>query len=545
MSQFDIKDLLKQGKITEAYNEAIDAVKLSNNSWTRMRMFWVLREMCEQWSIPLQQADYTRSILKQMAWLLSTPIENKDFLQREYREIEMQLLPLGVEMMRYYRWSKKDANAAYQQLIEDKSIRANELHWALQELYGWVLLNYLKRSQTREDLHAQKQILFHYLQLQNRRPSPLHSQVLNFALRLYKERNGFSLSQFVVLWNTRLLSKEDYEVFNTETASIPPLFVRTFHELGKECRVSHAYKLLYGVNEAHKREASEMLQKYAFPQLEQKLKTSLNEEERWNALLQYTQAYSIGGPSEYLSRVLTWTLYLLENSNQPDSYDFIAFMKAWNIKNFRPQDWLSSYPSPRPLPPLAERAIIQCIKQVAPPHKPSNNIWEWMIGLCNEALKQSTNQMRILRCLAKVFLWSDDKTNAHTIYTRIALLHPHIYYAWEGLSLCIDDKPLQLAFILKALSSTGLTLKATFRLQIRAALLLHAIHNNEVSLYFLQQIDLDSIDAQSELSNTYRHLLNLISPTTISRPLNNKEKEYYQWMTSHYIKDIGLEICNN
>lgn len=168
-----------------------------------------------------------------------------------------------------------------------------------------------------------------------------------------------------------------------------------------------------------------------------------------------------------------------------------------------------------------------------------------MIGLCNEALKQSTNQMRILRCLAKVFLWSDDKTNAHTIYTRIALLHPHIYYAWEGLSLCVDDKPLQLAFILKALSSTGLTRKATFRLQIRAALLLHAIHNNEVSLYFLQQIDLDSLDAQSELSNTYRHLLNLISPTTISRPLNNKEKEYYQWMTSHYIKDIGLEICNN
>lgn len=107
MSQFDIKDLLKQGKITEAYNEAIDAVKLSNNSWTRMRMFWVLREMCEQWSIPLQQADYTRSILKQMAWLLSTPIENKHCLQREYREIEMQLLPLGVEMMKYYRWSKR------------------------------------------------------------------------------------------------------------------------------------------------------------------------------------------------------------------------------------------------------------------------------------------------------------------------------------------------------------------------------------------------------------------------------------------------------
>lgn len=542
MAVFDIKILRKQGRLLEAYDEAIEAIKCSNDSWNRMRMFWVLRDMCEQWSIPLQQTDCTKSIMKQMEWLLTTPIEDRPILQRAYREVAMQLLPQGIEMVKYYRQSKTNAAAAYRQITSDNSIHPLQLHWALQELYGWILLFFLKQNHSWINTHQQKRILYQYLQLQNRRPSLLHSQVLHYALSLYKNTKSFSFSRFVTLWNTATFRNEDFDEINTEYASIPSLFYRTFRELAKENDSTHAFEFLSKVSNAHKGEAARILQERAFAQLERTLQQSETEQEKWNALLQYTCSYSQGGPSECLSRVLSWAISLLEHSDLPGSYDFLAFMTTWNLNNFRTKDWISPSLSRQPTYALAERALIQCLKQVCPPHTVNKHTWEWIVGFCNEALKQSQDPSRILRYLGKVFLWMEDIVNARYVYARLAQMHPQAYYVWEGFAECsIHDFSLQLSLLLKALSSANLSTKARSRLQVKAAQALYSLNQAGASLHMLNQVEKSSLVSQLEILNTYDQLIASIPPSTNPRPLNSTDIEYYHWKARTFAEEMGIE----
>lgn len=542
MSVFDIKKLRKQGRLLEAYDEAIEAIKCSNDSWNRMCMFLVLRDMCEQWSIPLQQTDCTKSIMKQMEWLLTTPIENRSILQRAYREVAMQLLPQGIELVKYYRLSKTNAAAAYQQITSDHSIDPQQLHWALQELYGWILLFFLKQNHSKINIAQQKRILYQYLLLQNERPSLLHSQILHYVLGLYKQTKSFSLSQFVALWNTAAFRKDDFEEINTEYASIPSLFYRTFRELAKENDSAHAFELLSKLGNAHKREAALILQESAFPKLERTLQQAQTEQEKWEVLLQYTHSYSHGGPSECLSRVLSWAISLLEHSDHPDNYDFLALMATWNLNNFRTKDWLPPSISRQPTYALAERALILCLKQVCPPHIVNKQTWEWIIGFCNEALKQSPTSSRILRYLGKVFLWIEDIVNARYVYVRLAQMHPHAYYAWEGFAECsVHDLSLRLSLLLKALSSANLSAIALSRLQVKTAQALYSLNLPEVSLHMLNQIEKPSLASQPEMLKTYDHLIASIPSSTIPHPLSSTDIEYYHWKTRTFAEEMGIE----
>lgn len=542
MSVFDIKILRKQGRLLEAYDEAIEAIKCSNDSWNRMRMFWVLRDMCEQWSIPLQQTDCTKSIMKQMEWLLTTPIEDRPILRRAYREVAMQLLPQGIEMVKYYRLSKKNAAAAYRQITSDNSIVPQRLHWALQELYGWILLFFLKQNHSRINIPQQKRILYQYLLLQNERPSLLHSQILHYALSLYKQTKSFSLSQFVALWNTAAFRKDDFDEIQTEYASIPSLFYRTFRELAKENNSTLASEILSKVSNAHKGEAAHILQESAFPQLERTIQQAQTEQEKWEALLQYIRSYNQGGPSECLSRVLSWAISLLEHSDKPDSYDFLALMATWNLNNFRTKDWFPPSISRQSTYALAERALIQCLKQVCPPHTINKQTWEWIIGFCNEALKQSPTPTRILRYLGKVFLWMEDVVNARYVYTRLAQMLPHAYYAWEGFAECsLHDSSLQLSLLLKALSSDNLSAIALSRLQVKTAQALYSLNLSEVSLHMLNQIEKPSLASQPEMLKTYNHLIASIPSSTIPHPLRSTDIEYYHWKARTFAEEMDIE----
>lgn len=160
MSVREVTSLRRAGRLKEALAMAEADLKEKNDEWTQSSLFWVLYDCCCKKLAP------TGNVL-----------EVPDLLQR------MQtLLP-----------SMKD----------DEGLG--------KEQYGWTIYKFLSVHWCALTSQQVRRLLLGYLGCGNKRPSPLHSAILVFALRYNKDDSAFNFLKFFQMWGCDQFLEEDWQ----------------------------------------------------------------------------------------------------------------------------------------------------------------------------------------------------------------------------------------------------------------------------------------------------------------------------------------------
>ena len=226
MSVRDVTNLRKEGRLNEALELARRELNEDPNEWTRMSLFWVLRDFAMNQFVPTNNLEQARYCLDQMEELLPDMMDDNGAGERAYQNLYKLILPNANEIKQISDMSKTNPNEAYQRITEKFGIDAKNIDPKLHEDFGWIVYRYMKANSDQLTSIQIRCLLRDYMQLQNERPSLLHSMILNYALNFSKGHSDFSFYKFFMLWGAKNLRYDDYQEGWADGHDIPSLTSR-------------------------------------------------------------------------------------------------------------------------------------------------------------------------------------------------------------------------------------------------------------------------------------------------------------------------------
>jgi len=216
MSVKDVTWLRKSGRLDEAYELACQELDEDENMWTRMSMFWVLRDYVQNVHIPNGDMVSARLCIYEMKDLLPHMMDDSGAGERAYQSLCRRVMPGAEEIRTLSDLSKSDPVGAYRKAMEKFPSAWVTLGEELHEDFGWMVYRYLKANGGKLSSEQVGVVLQGYMSLKNERPSLLHSMILIFALGYSKEHVDFDFLAFFRWWDSRNLRCEDWEKGRSE-----------------------------------------------------------------------------------------------------------------------------------------------------------------------------------------------------------------------------------------------------------------------------------------------------------------------------------------
>lgn len=361
MSVKEVFTLRRVGKLKAAFNLARRELYEQPSRWTRMSMFWVIRDLAMQRYLPVQNEERLHLCLCVMEILLPDMIDDNGAGERACRDLCLLIHPNANEIRLALKRSETKPNEAYQMMTNLFGRDAKLLHNELHEDFGWILYRYMKANTDQFTSVQIRRLLKDYIQLRNRRPSLLHSVILKYALNFSKEHYDFNFYSFFLLWGAENLSLEDYlKKKLVNGCEMPTLLHRICCTILKSNAVFNA---------------SDFISKFEYPELVvdtlrqafwEKL-VCLHKEDKTESLFQafdeYATNYSALGPSRWHSEILKTACRFMVDVYQ---IKFISFFIKWGgLENLRREDWKKETDAEgKELPSLAETASTKCFEMV-------------------------------------------------------------------------------------------------------------------------------------------------------------------------------------
>lgn len=231
MSIAEAEKLRKEGRLQEAYREAMGALRIDMcNTEKQASLFRVLCDMCEQFVVTDKKDDFDK-LLYYLEELLSAISDEHHENERLYVRLLAAKNPDGVALIKAFHLAKAKPVEAF------KNVRAfidkpSSIPQSLHESLGWIVYLYLRQSKQQNlSAAAVSQLLHSYLTLQLPLPSLLHSQILNFAIYFAKEHAEFDFYSFFIDWGAQNFRQEDMKRYMLNGKTIHSLMSRTFQAL--------------------------------------------------------------------------------------------------------------------------------------------------------------------------------------------------------------------------------------------------------------------------------------------------------------------------
>ena len=451
MSVKDVTNLRKEGKLQEAYDLALQELNEDPNEWTNMSMFWVLRDYAQRIYIPANNLEKARICLDQMRKLLPVMIDDSGAGERAYQALYKQILPNASEIKAAVDLSKSNPIEAYNTAVAKFGNDGRALDRSLHEDFGWVIYRYLKANNENLTNLQIRELLRDYMQLENERPSLLHSVILNFALNLSKANNGFNFYNFLILWGINNLREEDFENGYKDGHDIPSLVNRL-------CKTIIDSEQKFNVSEfvgefSHKSIVVEGLRQYYFWKLMNLYKEN-QLSQLWESFEYYANEYSALGASHWHSEILKIANRFMVNEH---SFRFCSFVRKWyGNGNFQGGDWRKEKTEDgKEFPSLVVKTAKKCYETVkaAMPNGVEDETLKWLKELLEQVSTHETEDDWSIRNYANVCLWCGDEKQAIATYKSLLTRMGDKYYFWSELADCIkDDNQLRIGLLLKAKS---------------------------------------------------------------------------------------------
>lgn len=450
MAVKEVTCLRKSGKLKEALILAQKDLKENPDEWTRMSLFWVLRDCVQNIFIPNNQISEAKPFLKKMASLLPHMMDDNGAGERAYEALYRAILPNSAEIKSLVELSKNQPETAYNTFIQKFGTDGSAIDEGLHEDYGWIIYRYLKGKTESLPSNQVRRLLRDYMQLSNERPSLLHSVFLNLAIGLSRQVEGFNFYKFFLMWGADNLRREDFRDGYVDGHDIPSLISRICRCIVESgCEFDTA--TLLSQCDIHKNEVLEHLRQSYF----WKLMTFYREGRRtdlYNSISSYASSFSSYGGSHWHSEILKLACRVMVDG---DAYRFVNFFKVWDGEgNIQSDDWKHEtddkgnvYASIGVKSAKKAFQIIESSIEL----KTNLALVGWLKGLYSRVVENNKDDDWSIRNFATICIWKGDVDEAITLYKRLLVDMGEKYYLWTELASCIsNNNQLAIGLLLKA-----------------------------------------------------------------------------------------------
>ena len=443
MSFKEVTSLRKAGRLQDAYNMAKADLEQEKSKWTYSAMFWVLSDYGKQY-IAQGQQDKARECLDEMINLLDGMDDNEGYAEKAINYLHRQLIPNWNLVYNMSELAKAgNVEEAFEKLTEVH--KSAPLDAALHEDFGWVIYRYLNKSYEKIGSVNARKALAVYMDLENERPSLLHSQILNVATKVSEKYDDFKFLPFLRMWGVMNFSDDDFCTSYWEGKEISPLVERI---------IERCFKLGYTLDEVQEafevnpriNNVVDIFSRYSFFEISKLYKGEVS------LLIKSIDDYlnAINGKeikNEFHSKILS--MYLRKLPEEEIS-QVIPALGKWGFNSFRKEDWAREEYEEKEMPSLVEKAIGRYLKALKLRQYQDTNVA--FTELLNEAISRYTDGDQLERNLALIRIAQGEKAEALSIYRNL-LLKLNRYYVWKELSDATDDKTLKISALCKAIIS--------------------------------------------------------------------------------------------
>ena len=127
-------------------------------------------------------------------------LDNEGIAERTVSSLRKRIIPNRELVYNMSELSKAgNVEEAYNRLVEVH--KNTPLDPALHEDFGWVIFRYLNNKYEEIGSLNSRKALHCYINLENERPSRLHSQMLNLATKISEKYEDFKFLPFLDMWN--------------------------------------------------------------------------------------------------------------------------------------------------------------------------------------------------------------------------------------------------------------------------------------------------------------------------------------------------------
>src|SRR5690606_38109898 len=176
------------------------------DEWIQKAFAWVLIDLCKFYVAErnLNQAGICFNELNSIDFqgYEDDIIENQKNFLRPKIDTNYSEVQRAEELSK--NGNHQEALAIFKNLISQNKL--TQLH---HESYGWIIYRLIKAEENNLSSIEVRTFLRDYMNLENERPSMLHSMILNFALNYSKTHSDFKFYSFFLLWNPDNLRHED------------------------------------------------------------------------------------------------------------------------------------------------------------------------------------------------------------------------------------------------------------------------------------------------------------------------------------------------
>lgn len=413
------------------------------NEWNQKAFAWVLIDLCKYYIADnnLNQAETCLGELNTI-----------DFQGYEDDIIESQknfLLPRidtnYSEVQRAEELSKngnhREALAIFKNLIAQN--RLTQLH---HESYGWIIYRLIKTEESNLTSIEVRTFLRDYMNLENERPSMLHSMLLNFALNYSKTHSDFKFYNFFIMWNPDNLRYEDLQDGYKDGKSIPSLISRICREFVNSNTEINIEEFL-GKIKLKKEDVIDFFREAIFWNIFNAHKEN-RFSELWNLFEKYNVNYSKYEQSKWHSEILNLAERFMKEN---DEWRFLNFFKNWNPENLRNDDWKETKKDENTYKPLATKAIKKAF-EILKTQTSEQNL-SWLIQPYEKAIQLFPADEWLLREKALLHIKNNELELATQIYKRLVLILGNMSYVWNEFSKCFENNAeIKIGMLSKALS---------------------------------------------------------------------------------------------
>ncbi len=342
MSLHDVTRLRHEGRYDEAYDMALHDIETHDDEQSRASLFWTLRDVCRHGFLPARRMDAFTNCLDLMGKLLRRIDDPEKTARYAYRDLHKHISDDAGVMSRATAMSAERPSEAYLLVREACGGTLASISRDWHDDLGWIVYRYLKASSGRIASVEVRRLLRDYINLDNRRPSLLHSLVLNFAVNYAAGHRDFSFYRFFRMWNPSLLRDDDMHDRVRDGRTGQSLLKRAFRVLatgGETIDVADIISFL----PVDKETALDLLRQPIHDKM-LSFASRRQYDRLWHAFTVYAQCYSPFGPSPWHSRILALALEHMANG---DAWRFALFFEHWGKDNLRSDDWLSGSREPQ------------------------------------------------------------------------------------------------------------------------------------------------------------------------------------------------------
>lgn len=345
MSASEVARLRREGRYDEAYDMAISDIMSRNDEWSRSALFWTLRDICVYGFLPqqkLQSAEKCTVLMERLMWKMPA---DKGMANAAWQALRRRVAPESTMLNNAAEMSKTRPKETFDFLQRQTGGQWQQLPQEWHDTLGWIIYRYIKAEQEHASTQEVRIALYNYIRLSNRRPSTLHSLMLETAMRYWRKHGGFGFYKFVSLWNTVNFRNADMQSTTYRGQVKDALIKRVFATLAVGGEDINIQELISPLTIDY--ETALDLFRHPIHDRLAELHAQRLTKQLWQAFTVYAQCYPHFGPSEWHSRIL---LLATQYMTGADAWRFPMFLQRWGIANLRTPDWLSDSTSCEPSP---------------------------------------------------------------------------------------------------------------------------------------------------------------------------------------------------